>query len=136
MNNTKIKLKMMEWSPVVLRIGLALVMLWFGSQQITNPTGWVAYLPSWIHILPLTPIQFIYMNGWFEVILGFLLLIGFFTRIIALLLVLHMAGIVMTVGYNEIGIRDFGILTGLFSLFLHGKTSHSVDSLMSKSTSL
>lgn len=118
---------MRPFAPVVLRIGLGLVMIWFGLKQLTSPTEWIGYLPKWIDILPISPENFVYLNGWFEIIFGILLVKGFHTRIVAGLLSLHLLGITFTVGYNEIGLRDFGLSVALFSIFLHGSSSWSLD---------
>ena len=66
-------------------------------------------------------------NGAFEVIFGLCLLLGFFTRVSALLLALHLVSITMTVGYNAIGVRDFGLTLSAFALFLMGVHAYSVD---------
>src|SRR3989338_3965153 len=98
MNTTKIKIKMLALSPIVLRIGIGLVIMWFGLQQIANPSGWVVYLPEFTKSLPISQINFVLLNGYFELVFGALLIAGFYLRIVALLLALHMAGIVLSVG--------------------------------------
>ena len=118
---------MLALAPAILRIGIGLVVVWFGLQQVNDPAGWIVYLPSFTKSLPFSQINFVYLNGYFELIFGMFLIVGFYTRIIALFLTLHMTGIVGAVGYNEIGVRDFGIFIGLLSIFLHGKSSWSVD---------
>ena len=127
MNTTKIKIKMLALSPIVLRIGIGLVIMWFGLQQIANPSGWVVYLPEFTKSLPISQINFVLLNGYFELVFGALLIAGFYLRIVALLLALHMAGIVLSVGYNEIGVRDFGILTALVAIFFHGPSDWSTQ---------
>ena len=111
---------MQTWSQTVLRVGISLVIVWFGLQQLSDPSGWIAYLPSWAENLPISEISFVYINGWFELIFGILLLLGFYTKIIAFLLSLHLLSIIFSVGYNEIGVRDFGIFIALVSIFLYG----------------
>ncbi len=119
-------------APIILRIGLGLVMIWFALEQLNTPAAWVAYLPLWTQDLPISQITFVYLNGWFELTFGILLLVGFYTRIVSLLLALHMFGIVVTVGYNEIGVRDFGLAVALLSIFLHGPSSWSLDEFLGK----
>jgi len=114
-------------SPIILRIGIGAVIVWFGLQQINTPSSWIVYLPTWTKILPLSQINFVYLNGWFELIFGIILITGFFTRIVAFFLSIHLLGIVLTVGYNEIGVRDFGLFIALFSIFLHGENNQSRD---------
>lgn len=118
---------MRNLSSVVLRVGIGAVIIWFSLQQLSDPSSWITYLPSWIESVPVSQINFIYLNGWFELVLGIFLIMGFYTRIVAFFLSLHLLSIVLTVGYNEIGVRDFGIFVGLVSIFLHGRSNWSAD---------
>ena len=124
---------MEKYSGTVLRVGLAIVMLWFGSQQLMDPDLWLSFLPSWTSSLPISQTTFVLLNGWFEVAAGLLLLVGLYTRIMALLLALHLLGIVFSVGYTAIAVRDFGLTVALFSIFLHGQSAYSLDERLSKS---
>ncbi|MDP2704854.1 MAG: DoxX family membrane protein [Patescibacteria group bacterium] len=117
---------MQKFAPVVVRIGVSLVFLWFGFSQIGNPSTWFGFLPDWIPMSYQT--IFIYINGGFEIVFGTLLLLGVFTRVAALLLALHLAGIVVTVGYSAIGVRDFGLTLATLSVFLHGPDAFTIDS--------
>src|SRR3989338_933735 len=117
----------MQLSSFLLRIGIGLVIIYFGLQQVSNTSAWLAYLPYWAKSLPISEINFIHINGYFELIFGALLVLGFYTRIVAFFLSIHLLVIVYTVGYNEIGVRDFGIFVALVSIFLHGPSIWSVD---------
>lgn len=108
---------------VVLRVGLALVFIWFGSQQVLHPDKWVAFLPSWkfLYSIPaLTPVKIVLINGIFEIVAAVLLILNRFTRIVALLLAVHLAGIAWSIGINATGVRDIGLTVATFSLFLLG----------------
>ena len=59
-------------------------------------------------------------NGIFEVMMALLLAIGLFTRIAASLLVLHMLPIISSLGFTQLGVRDFGIAIGTLAIALHG----------------
>jgi uncharacterized membrane protein YphA (DoxX/SURF4 family) len=118
---------MQKYSSLVLRVGLALVMLYFGSAQLMNPAPWMNFLPDWTKSLPISHINFIYLNGWFEIIAGLMLLTGFYTRIVAGLLALHLIGITMSIGYSATGVRDFGLTIALFAIFLQGESIWSLD---------
>lgn len=104
----------------VLRIGLALVFMWFGTQQIINPDKWTAFVPIWAHVSFLTIKQIVLVNGALEIVAGILLIFNVWTRIVALLLALHLAGIAFSLGINPTGIRDFGLAMSMFALFLLG----------------
>jgi uncharacterized membrane protein YphA (DoxX/SURF4 family) len=123
---------MQKYSSLVLRIGLALVMIYFGSQQLANPASWVSFLPSFTKSLPFSHINFIYLNGWFEIVAGTLLIFGFYTRIVAGLLALHLLGITLSIEYSSTGMRDFGLTIALISLFLQDANIWSLDQYFSK----
>jgi uncharacterized membrane protein YphA (DoxX/SURF4 family) len=109
-------------SHTILRIGISLVFIWFGIQQLLYSDAWTIFLPDWIvplsHISAITIVK---LNGLAEVILGSALLFGICTRISSLLLALHMASITFTVGYDAIGVRDFGLTIATISIFLNGR---------------
>jgi uncharacterized membrane protein YphA (DoxX/SURF4 family) len=122
--------KLKTLAPTFLRISMSLVILWFGVQQIIDPTSWLGFLPAWTASLPISQIHFIYFNGTFEIIFGIFLLIGFYTRIVALVLALHLLDIAYTVGYNAIGIRDLGLALSTMTIFLYGADGLTFDLLI------
>jgi uncharacterized membrane protein YphA (DoxX/SURF4 family) len=117
-------------APTFLRICMSLVILWFGIQQVTDAPSWLAYLPSWTTNLPISQTTIVYLNGTFEIIFGLFLLIGFYTRIVALILALHLLDIAYTVGYDAIGIRDLGLALSTLTVFLNGADAFSFDTLV------
>lgn len=119
------KLKLL--APNILRIGIALVIMWFGFQQLLHPIVWTGFLPGFVKSLPLTSITFIYLNGWFEVVAGLLLILGLFTRVASLLLALHLLGIVFSLGYGATAMRDLGLVIALVSIFFQGEDSWSIS---------
>ncbi len=88
---------------------------------------WTSFLPDWISMFGLSQITFVYLNGFMEVILGLLLLLGFFVRISSLILAIHMLGIIFSLGYDTIAVRDFGIFVALVSIFINGADSLSLE---------
>lgn len=123
---------MEKFAPAVVRIGLSLVFLWFGISQVAEPSLWFGFLPEWTKQLPISQIAFIHINSSFEILFGTLLLVGIFTRPVALLLALHMVGILTAVGYNSIGVRDFGLTLATFSIFLYGPDAFTFDVRVAK----
>ena len=111
----------------VLRAGLVTLFLWFGLSQVTAPTDWVAWVPQWTESLGLGTTTVILLNGLFEVVLGVLLAIGFYTRIAALLLSLHLLFIAYEIGYNDIGMRDFALAVATLSLAMFEPDQCTVD---------
>ncbi|MEK7611859.1 MAG: DoxX family membrane protein [Patescibacteria group bacterium] len=111
--------KLSPFAPLVLRLTISFVMLWFGLNQVLNPESWTGFVPAWITDVGFDPVTFIYLNGAAEIILGSLLALGIATRVIAFLLFLHMTGIVIEVGLTPIGVRDIGLAGALLFLSLH-----------------
>ena len=102
---------------ILIRISISLLFLWFGLNQIFDPNSFMGYLPNFALSFASQAILF---NGIVEVILGTLLLLGIFTRIVSLILSLHLLFITLTLGYNDIAVRDFILTIVTFSIFLSG----------------
>ncbi len=120
------------FAPVVLRIGMALVFLWFGFDQFLHTSAWTGFIPdSMISISHLSATTLVYLNGVFELVFGTALLLGFYTRFVALLLALHLLDITYVVGYSSLGVRDFGLSIATISIWLNGKDFFSLDRYMS-----
>lgn len=117
-----------RFAPVVLRLGLAMVFVWFGLNQLLHPIDWLGFIPSWATSLSgLSTNTLVFINGLFEVAMAILLAVGIQIRVVAWLLAAHMLLIVTDVGLNQIGIRDVGLLAGLISVALHGADIYSFD---------
>lgn len=124
---------MQKYAPTVLRIGIAFVFLWFGLQQLLHTSVWVGLIPpQLVEATGIAAETFVRFNGSFEVVFGICLLLGFFTRIVSLFLALHMLHITFVVGYNAIGVRDFGLSIAAISIFLYGVDSVSLDAWICK----
>jgi len=123
--------KLRMFSPVLLRIGVSLVFLWFGTNQLSDPTNWVAYVPqSIVDISHVSVTVIVYLNGIFEIVAGAALLLGIFTRTAALLLALHILDITLIVGLDATGVRDFGISIATVCVWLNGMDWLSLDRYM------
>jgi uncharacterized membrane protein YphA (DoxX/SURF4 family) len=128
--------KLKKFAPILLRLGVSLVFLWFGINQLLDPESFFGYIPDWIyphdygmvhehslqgiHNLPLTPHVIVMGNGTFETVFGVMLIFGIFTRVSALLLSIHLFLISLGLGYNDLMIRDVGLTIATFAVFLHG----------------
>lgn len=120
-------------APTVLRIGLALVFLWFGYSQVIDQIDWVDYVPaSVVSMSGLTAETLVLLNGLFELVFGVALLLGFWTRTAALLLALHMIHITYIAGFDATGVRDFGLTIATIAVFLYGKDKFTLDAMMEK----
>ena len=122
-------------SAAVLRIGISLVFLWFGVNQILRPESFLGWLPDWVFELPISEEVFVQIHGFFEAFLAVTLAIGILTRVSALLLAAQLAGIlvsVLTLGSMEIAIRDYGVLVATLSVAIRGPDSLALDSWRSR----
>lgn len=122
--------KLAVYAPAVVRVGVSLVFLWFGVSQIGDPSAWTRLMPEWTAVLPASAETLVQLNGAFEIVFGTLLLLGLYVRQVAFLLTLHMFHVVTVVGYNGIGVRDFGLAMATTSVFLYGYDRFTLDSLL------
>jgi len=119
------------YAPIIVRIGLSLVVLWFGINQLIRPDYFIGYLPTFLFESSYATI-FIILNGLFEIILGAFLIAGLFTRIAAIILAIHLFFIAISLGYNENAIRDLGLTLALFSIFLAGEDQWCISHKLRK----
>ena len=110
----------------MLRFGIVVLFLWFGLSQVTNPAAWVAWVPEWTKSIASAQ-TIVLLNGGFEVVFGFALAIGFYTRIAALLLSLHLFFVAFEIGYNDVGVRDFALAIATLSLALSQPDQFTLD---------
>ena len=117
----KFTLFMKVYAPSVLRFGMVAVILWFSLQQFLHNGLYTTYIPdSIVAFTHLSANTIVVFNALFELIFGVLLAFGLQTRIVALLLALHLLDIMYVVGYGEIGVRDFGLAIATFTVFMNG----------------
>jgi len=119
-------------APIVVRIAISLVFLWFGLSQLITPQAFYGYIPAWDIISGFQVGTLVLINGIIDTILGVALLVGIFTRVAALVACLHLVGIILGLGYNDVAVRDFGLLLVTFSIFLHGTDSYCLDTKIFK----
>ena len=115
-----------SYAPIVVRGGIALVFLWMGIDIWVHTDYWVTLLPGYVSQF-IEPQIMMLMTGVFDFVFGLLLLLGLFTRISALLMALHLIGVINTLGYNDIAVRDFGLLLATIGIFLYGPDKWCLD---------
>lgn len=120
------------WGTRIIRYSLIVVLFYFGISQLVSPINWTGWLPTWTSAIPIAPVTLIIMNGVFEVILALALLLGIYTRIVAVIAALHLAAITLDIGFTEIGVRDFGLTMATIALAFFGPDSWTIDSKRSK----
>ena len=120
-------MNLQKYAPVVLRVGLAFVFLWFGMTQLFDQSVWVSFIPKAItSVTGLSAETFVIINGVFEVFMASLLAFGIYTRWVGALLFLHMFAIIADVGLSPIGIRDVGLMVALLSITFQGGDDYSL----------
>ena len=119
--------KYKEYAPIVVRYGIGIVFLLIGLDQAFKPESWTSWLPSFASNLPISGETFFFLTGIFNTIVGVLLLIGLFTRIAAFLAALHLVGVMMTIGYNDVFIRDLGLFLMAISVLFFGADKFCLD---------
>ena len=108
-----------EYGKIIVRIAIALVVLWFGITQLRNPDPWTGLLPAFLPSIVAAK-SFIIFNGVFEVVFGLLLLLGIYVRFAALILWIHILLITINLGYGPVAVRDFGLAFASLAIFFNG----------------
>lgn len=121
-----------KYAPLVLRIGIALVFVWFAVNQLTNLSNWMGVVPAWAASLFGSKTAVIYLNAWFELICAALLILGFQTRWIGLILCLHLIQIASGFGLTATGVRDYGLAFAALAIFLQGAGVWSLDTVLAR----
>ena len=103
--------------------------MWFGVDKLVHPSYWLnAWMPQWfLGILAkfgTDGIQFVYANGIFEILVGVSLLSGILVKFFSFLAAAFLLSVILSVGLNEVIVRDIGLLGGFLALlFLPNRSS-------------
>ena len=120
-------------APVVLRLAMAFIFVWFGFSQFLNPASWTGFVPAWaFNLSGISSTTIVYLNSIFEMVAGVVLAMGIWARWVALLLSVHLFVISISMGTSAIGMRDLGLSFSTFCIFLFGDdawSSKSVDKI-------
>lgn len=103
-----------KYAPALVRIAIGLIFVVFALDQFIRPEYWFGYLPGWVVSIGVAPETLIMLNATFDMLLGVALLAGLFTRIAAIVATLHLFSIALSLGYNDIAVRD--IVLGIIAL--------------------
>lgn len=112
-----------KWSHTFLSWGLGIVFLWIGLDIMRHQDTWIGFLPTEIPF-GLDRSLALKLNGIFDIVLGALLIIKWWPKIVASLAVLHLIGILVTQGVDTVLIRDVGLLGASLSLLMWPKRHH------------
>lgn len=123
--------KSKEYAPLVLRLFLSIVFLWFAISQFSNLQTWTGLVPEYfLNFAPAT--FFVFLNALIDLTIGLFLVVGLFIRPISFVGSLHLISIISMMGYNPIAVRDFGLLGAMITLFLLGPDKFSLDEKIRK----
>lgn len=103
----------------ILRVGTAITFLWIGILILKDPEGWGGYISPWAANLLILPLKETMVGtAALDIVIGFFLLVDYFTWIAALAGALHLIIVLTVAGINAITVRDIGLLAATIALFL------------------
>ncbi len=109
-----------SYAPMVLRVGLGFVFIWFGFSGITNPQMWVGLVPEWTSVFgPATTLVLI--HGIVELIGGIMLCAGWYVRPVGIILLLSLLQTLTILNFGPVMVRDIGLAIALLAAILYGK---------------
>jgi len=124
-------------APIIIRLGMGVVFLFFSYYQFSDASAWTGYVPhSVVAIFGGNATMLVLLNAWFELVAGLSLLAGFQTRIVSLLLALHLFGITATIGISPLGVRDLGLAVATLSIVFAGPDMISLDRKFTKKAAI
>ncbi len=97
----------------LLVFSLVFVFGYFGIDKFVHPQTWVYWMPDWMEGMGGLPnLSWLKLIAIAEILFCILLLIPVRSvqRIGIILITLHMLGILTQVGWNDIAVRDIGIM--------------------------
>lgn len=117
-----------RYAPLILRLGFTCVLVWFAYNELTAPQEWVGWVPEWAtNMSGLSAGIIVGINAWVELAGAALLIIGAWTRAVALVLAIHFFVITVDIGLTAIGVRDFGLSMAMLSLAMLGSGPWAFD---------
>ncbi|HBE89759.1 MAG: hypothetical protein A3E37_02475 [Candidatus Andersenbacteria bacterium RIFCSPHIGHO2_12_FULL_46_9] len=97
------------WPYLFLRVGLGLTFLFIGVDILRHPTVWIGYVPRET-MLGLDSETMLRIGGFFDMIVGTLLIIKAWPRVAGALATLHLIGIFSLNGIDGVLARNIGLL--------------------------
>lgn len=125
---------MHEYAARIARYTAVGLFLWFGFAQILNPGMWLSFLPTWTGYFPIPGEMLVQWNGWFEITAAFALLLGVYTRPVALVLGVHLLLIGLSVS-GATAVRDIALGLFVISVGVQKADVWTVDHVLAQKTS-
>lgn len=105
----------------LLILGLAFVFGYFGIDKFWHPILWIQWIPDWMDgLIGMNKDAWLKLIGASEIILavGLLLPSYLIQRIAAALCGLHLLGVLTQTGWNDVAVRDIGLLAIAITLVI------------------
>jgi uncharacterized membrane protein len=104
----------------LLIAALAFVFIYFGIDKFINPIIWIGFMPPWMDgLMGMSLNTWLLITGVTEIIFGAMLFVP--NRRVqqagTILIALHLVAILTQIGWNDIAIRDIGLLLASGALF-------------------
>ena len=99
-----------------LRVGLGITLAWIGVDMLRHPDAWIGFIPSSL-LFGLEAALALKLAALGDIVLGLLLLSGFFVSAAAALTAIHLAAVLVFNGIDAVLIRDVGLVGAALSLF-------------------
>jgi len=110
------------FADLLLTAGLAFVFIYFGVDKFVHPEWWIDWMPTWMEgLMGFSRNGWMLITGALEILFAVMLVLP--VRIIrqtgAILCALHLVAVLTQTGWNDIAVRDIGLLLmslGLYAL--------------------
>jgi uncharacterized membrane protein YphA (DoxX/SURF4 family) len=110
------------YAPLVARLALGLVFLYFGYNSLFNPTMFARLVPAWTGSLGAAE-TLVRIHGAIELTLALCLIFGFRVRTVATILFLDLLHIASRLGWGPTAVRDLGLSVVALSIALTPRRS-------------
>jgi uncharacterized membrane protein YphA (DoxX/SURF4 family) len=117
----------------ILRVGLAVTFLWVGILIAKNPLDWGSFIEPWAAgFLPGSLHSAMVATAVMDIVVGFLLLIDFWTWLAALVAAFHLVVVLVVTGIGNVTVRDIGLLAGMLALMADSRPPSFLARLKSR----
>lgn len=104
----------------ILIAGIAFVFLYFGIEKFVHPDLWIGWMPGWIDGLAgQTDDTWMQIIAVTEIVIAIAVVVPI--RVVqkagALFGTIHLAGILTQVGWNDVAVRDVGLISMTMALW-------------------
>lgn len=111
---------------LIFRLGLAFVFIYAGIGSLTNPEGWVGFVPGFVSSL-ISAETFLVIHGIFELVLAVAILFNLWPKIVYAFAALSLLGILFFYGVDEVTFRDVGLFALSVGLWVQAMRAPSTQ---------